>query len=90
MNYPIVESSPIIKAKIKSFNDKVGVDANMHALQKYPFKMLHIGESFVIKHGDVNERNIRLMATSYGNTYGKKFTVKKWNEYQLFEIGRIA
>ena len=49
MEYPIIESSPIAKAKIKAgATDEVGTFFNSNFLTKYPFDMLEIGQSFTV------------------------------------------
>jgi len=90
MNYEPGECSEKAKACILDWTDKVGTSDECTRNTKYPFRKMLIGQSFAIPFGEVNEGNIRSQSTNTGVKLGKKFTVIKHNEYQCYEVARIA
>ena len=87
--YEIMESSILIKAKIRTYEDKVGIDNSEHWSIKYPFRKLNIGESFLVPFNGTEEHKLRVLCSINGKQYGKKFSLKKWQDKQVYEIGRI-
>ncbi|UVB02958.1 hypothetical protein PM396_gp35 [Xanthomonas phage vB_Xar_IVIA-DoCa1] len=90
MTYQIVESSPLAKARIKSYESTATVEQNTHHRTKYPIDELNIGQSFTVPLAEANETSLRITATNRGKKAGKKFCVIKHADYQCFEVARIA
>ena len=88
--YEIMESSVLIKAKNKSYEDKVGIDLSSHWSIKYPFRKLKIGESFLVPFDGTEEHKLRVLCSINGKQYDKKFSLKKWQDKNVYEIGRIG
>lgn len=89
--FEIKECSPIATKLIKSRDDNVGTSEPTHRNTVYPFQMLKIGECFTIPYDmKVNEIVLRNTASLKGKKQGKKFSVIKHDDYQCFEIARIA
>lgn len=94
MLFEVVQSSPKAEAMIKSREDALGIVTQRHALAKYPYDQLHIGQSFIVQlDGEVNEGSVRLGASQRSKKTGKKFSVLKHAESpygRCLEIARIA
>lgn len=88
---PAVESSDRAKARIASYDDKIGVSTQPpHVLEKHPFAYLKIGQSFAVPVGEIKESSIRVQASLKSKALGKRFTVLIHNDAQVYEVARIA
>lgn len=87
---PIVESSPLAKARITSYEDLIGTFDNTHHRNKYPFDALKIGQSFTLPFDGTKITSLRAMVYQKGETTRKKFAVLKHVEHSLYEVARIA
>ena len=56
----------------------------------YPWKFLHIGESFAVPFSNCSEMWVRVNASKTGKKLGKKFGVLKHIEYCVYEVVRRA
>ena len=91
MSYEVMECSPKARSKIKSFEDALGVDAELtHHRSKYPCALLKIGQSFAVWLSEANEASLRNGASQFSKKTGKKFAVIRHPEYGWFECVRIA
>lgn len=91
MTYELIESSPKAKAKIKSYEDAIGVETELsHQRQKYPWPSMAIGQSFTVPLAEGNEASLRNGASQFSKKTGKKFAVIRHAEYSCFECARIA
>jgi len=91
MAYEICDASPKAKAKIASYEDTKGVEAQLtHQRALYPWPMLAIGKAFAVPLAEGNEASLRNGAASYGKKTGKRFTVIRHSEHGCFEVARIA
>ena len=91
MSYEVMECSPKARSKIKSFEDALGVDAELtHHRSKYPWPLLKIGQSFAVRLSEGNEASLRNGASQFSKKTGKKFAVIRHSEYGWFECVRIA
>ncbi len=91
VNFPICQSSPKAIAKIKDTSlIGTGETEQLHSENKYPFRLLKIGESFTASISVTVRANLAVCAANYGKRTGKKFAVFYWKEYECFEVARIA
>ena len=58
--------------------------------EQFPFSELNIGESFFVAIRDVNEANLRAMASKKGKQYNKRFAVIKDSEWGMLEVARVG
>ena len=84
--------SAVLYCRCSSSKQKDDLELNYNETfnQIYPFRMLCIGESFIVPFEDVKERTIRDTVSSYSSECDKRYSLKKWKEWKCYEIGRIA
>lgn len=63
---------------------------NLHHRAKYPFERLLIGEGFAIPIADASETSLRVTSSRMTKKLNRKFTVIRHDDYQCFEVARIA
>jgi hypothetical protein len=91
MTYELIECSPKAKAKIKNYEDAIGVEEEAsHQRQKYPWPLMKIGQAFTVPLAEGNEASLRNGASQFAKKTGKKFAVIRHGEYSCFECVRIA
>lgn len=90
MTIQIVEASPQAKARIASYEDKIGVNENVHHRTKYPFEQMKIGECFTIPFEEASDATLRVIATNKSKKLNKRFIVIKHKDFACIEVTRIA
>jgi len=86
----ILPSSERAKRKIVSYTDPIGPKFEIANQTMYPIDRLLIGFSLAVPFNEANEKSLRVLTSIKGRKTGKRFTVLKHDDVQLYEVARIA
>ena len=86
----IYDCSPQAKEKIKSFDDKIGLEPDAKLWAKYPWGRMAIGKCFCLPFEAGKDKSLRTSAAQQKTKTGKSFIVIKHNELKIFEVARVA
>lgn len=73
----------------KIFPSSEKVKKRIERNEKYPFKLLEVGQSFAIPKMMVKDASLRNHASIVGRRLGRKFTVIDHGEQAGYEVARV-
>ncbi|HEX2242020.1 MAG TPA: hypothetical protein VHK27_01940 [Gammaproteobacteria bacterium] len=91
MNYEIYECSEAARRRIEPNAVECGQTyPNTHHRAKYPFSELKLGQAFAVPFKEASEPSLRVTASRLSKELKRKFIVIKHNDWEVFEVARIA